>query len=274
MDVDKLRVDELDFELLIRGLETEGNGDHKRKILRSRLRIERSMPTTNPLVELDPGEHLQACDNKLIEVEQELRDTVGPISDNVYKRLHTRLVHAHGRVDLLVTDGLFSAVKANLTSRCLALFEDLQVRYQTATSVVEDLMAFASEALVGIAGLGGEIESPGVADVPPTRVRISTPVEEGTMTREPRFTSLRRPSTINNRSTFVPSEPSYPVNNLAIHKWGITFNGDAGLSSFLERIEELRAARGVSKGQLFTAAVEFFSGNALVWFRSIRDTVG
>ncbi|KAK4885622.1 hypothetical protein RN001_001893 [Aquatica leii] len=45
------------------------------------------------------------------------------------------------------------------------------------------------------------------------------------------------------------------------------------VENFLERIEELRVSRGVSKDQLFLSAVEFFSGNALIWYRSIRDNV-
>ncbi|KAF2892119.1 hypothetical protein ILUMI_14054, partial [Ignelater luminosus] len=39
------------------------------------------------------------------------------------------------------------------------------------------------------------------------------------------------------------------------------------------RLDELRTARGVTKDQLFAAAVEFFSGNALIRYRSVRDQV-
>lgn len=76
-------------------------------------------------------------------------------------------------------------------------------------------------------------------------------------------------------STFLPSSlnPRVTVNNLAINKWNLKFDGESGLSSFLERVDELRVARGVSEDQLFTAAVELFSGNALVWYRSVRDKV-
>ncbi|KAF2905912.1 hypothetical protein ILUMI_00262 [Ignelater luminosus] len=43
--------------------------------------------------------------------------------------------------------------------------------------------------------------------------------------------------------------------------------------TFFERIDELRTARGVSDSNLFNTAIELFRGDALIWYRSIRDTV-
>lgn len=269
MDVDRLKIDELNFELYVRGIAPEGNMDHKRKLLRSRLRIERSMPTTCPTVDLEPGEHLQACEDKLNEVEAELRDLVAPILDNTHRRLYTRLTHVHGRLDLLSTEGIFTAVKSSCVSRCLLLFEDLESKTNAVsasdTSSTEDLMQHHEPSAHPVT------PNPTV-DAATSRVRISTPVPEFTIPRDTRFTSFRRPSNISRFSGF-PSETTVHVNPLAINKWGVQFNGESGLSSFLERIEELRVARGVSKEQLFTAAVELFVGNALIWYRSVRDSI-
>lgn len=60
-----------------------------------------------------------------------------------------------------------------------------------------------------------------------------------------------------------------------VYKWNIHFSGDrnSDLIAFLDRVEELRASRHLEKKELFESAVELFSGNALLWFRSIRSTV-
>lgn len=56
----------------------------------------------------------------------------------------------------------------------------------------------------------------------------------------------------------------------SLHKWNLTFNGKTGVNDFLERVEELRIARGYSKPQMFQSAVEMFSETALLWYRSVK----
>jgi hypothetical protein len=90
------------------------------------------------------------------------------------------------------------------------------------------------------------------------------------------------------RSDFVSSEYSdeeveleveTPTNSdnrsVLVAKWNVTFDGHgtASLNAFLERVGELRVARGVSTSQLFRSAIDLFSGDALTWFRSIRNDV-
>lgn len=55
--------------------------------------------------------------------------------------------------------------------------------------------------------------------------------------------------------------------------WGLQFDGNLSVTNFLERVEELRTACGISRVDLFGTAVLLFSGSALTWFRSIRETV-
>lgn len=63
--------------------------------------------------------------------------------------------------------------------------------------------------------------------------------------------------------------------SVPVYKWNLQFSGDkhSDLIAFLERIEELRISRHVEKQELFESAVDLFSGNALLWFRSIRSSV-
>lgn len=61
-----------------------------------------------------------------------------------------------------------------------------------------------------------------------------------------------------------------------VYKWGISFSGSETpeqVFNFLDRVEELRHARGASKHDLFLSAIDIFTGNALLWFRSIKNTV-
>lgn len=58
-----------------------------------------------------------------------------------------------------------------------------------------------------------------------------------------------------------------------ISKWNLYFDGTSSVLSFLERIEELRFACGISKQDLFTSAVVLFRGTALTWFRSNKHSI-
>lgn len=58
-----------------------------------------------------------------------------------------------------------------------------------------------------------------------------------------------------------------------ISKWGVTFDDTSSVTDFMERVEEVRLSRRVSKQQLLVSAAEIFSERALVWFRSIRNTI-
>lgn len=88
---------------------------------------------------------------------------------------------------------------------------------------------------------------------------------------------------VGGQSPFASSTPrhgmvvaSREATQLDITKWGVKFSGEhtGSVNSFLERIEEMRIARGVSKDQLFKSAVELFESRALIWFRANRNRVG
>jgi hypothetical protein len=54
----------------------------------------------------------------------------------------------------------------------------------------------------------------------------------------------------------------------------IKFNGDPkSVYDFIERISDIAQARNIPDNDLFKSAIELFTGNARVWFRSIRTTV-
>ncbi|XP_074027277.1 uncharacterized protein [Leptinotarsa decemlineata] len=53
-----------------------------------------------------------------------------------------------------------------------------------------------------------------------------------------------------------------------VSRWRIHFDGESSVTNFLEKIEELRLSRGVTKQQLLRSAPELFTKDALFWFRT------
>lgn len=53
-----------------------------------------------------------------------------------------------------------------------------------------------------------------------------------------------------------------------VSRWRIQFDGESSVTNFIERIEELRLSRGVTKEQLLRSAPELFTKNALIWYRT------
>src|SRR5436190_17492362 len=60
------------------------------------------------------------------------------------------------------------------------------------------------------------------------------------------------------------------IKSIPVYKWDLKFSNSPGqsIASFLERVEELRRARGVTHEELFDSAVDLFTGSALIWYRS------
>ncbi|VEN61770.1 unnamed protein product, partial [Callosobruchus maculatus] len=67
---------------------------------------------------------------------------------------------------------------------------------------------------------------------------------------------------------------TYISKSAPLSEWPVKFKGDGrDVFTFLERVTELALSRKVSEQDLFDSAVELFSGDAVVWYRSIRSSV-
>nr|CAI5864685.1 unnamed protein product [Callosobruchus analis] len=53
-----------------------------------------------------------------------------------------------------------------------------------------------------------------------------------------------------------------------VSRWRLQFDGHSSVTNFLDRVEELRISRRVSKEQLLRSATELFSKDALYWLRT------
>lgn len=61
--------------------------------------------------------------------------------------------------------------------------------------------------------------------------------------------------------------------NQNVAKWNLKFDTTTDPRSFLERVDELKVAYGVSDEALFCSAAQLFSGNTLLWFRGVKSQV-
>lgn len=76
---------------------------------------------------------------------------------------------------------------------------------------------------------------------------------------------------LNTSDVIYPSSSSNK--SVPVYKWGVKYDGNSSLKAFLERVIELSKARNVSETELFNSAIDLFEGQALIWYRSIRDKV-
>lgn len=100
MEVNRLLVDELSYELLVRGLTVQGNTNQKRSALSAALKQERSEETSKlPISSLDSEQELEICCSKLQNLNDDIKHFGTNNPDNEYKRIRSKLMHVTGRIE-------------------------------------------------------------------------------------------------------------------------------------------------------------------------------
>lgn len=79
---------------------------------------------------------------------------------------------------------------------------------------------------------------------------------------------LGNPHTSPINRVYAPSSDSFYTGRPDLYRWNVKYDGQGSVNDFLQRIEELRVSRGVSKTQLLFPAAELFTGDALLWWRT------
>lgn len=250
-EVNRLAQDELVYELKWRGFVADGTVDQMRKSLRDILRHEKSgKPLNYPKYEVVVEEELQAIDNKITEIENLIKIFLEQPSLGVSKKIATKLEHVIGRADRLQADGDISkqrsdnilrvlAVEADYLDKCLPLLRK-NIESQS------ELTAFEQQLLE----VSGEV----------------TELNLGNRPTQPVSSSPVRPSRENVSFKVIP-----------VAQWNLRFSGEKdrlSVGAFLERVEELCAARHFPKENLLDSAVDLFEGHALIWYRSVKSSVG
>lgn len=231
-----LLIDELNYELEIRQTITQRPMNEKRKILCRLLEKERMKPGC--LIDMSsydkPFE--QECTEinfSVDSIKTLISDFEGSASDSLFKRIKSRLFHVLGRIKRVP----------------LPSVEDEDVLRRART--------FKNETYATCIQLEADLHE----RVQPSRAA------------SPNLLGFGDPS------SFQPiiNVPAPVINvgrSINLSEWGIKFSGDGRqVFNFLERVEELALSRNVNRDELFRSAVELFTGEAFIWFRSIKDSV-
>lgn len=71
-------------------------------------------------------------------------------------------------------------------------------------------------------------------------------------------------------SMFSPATPTV-THPLKVHRWGISFDGKGDPASFLERLEEVMLAEGVTPQRMLPCIPQILKGGAALWYRNNRN---
>lgn len=80
----------------------------------------------------------------------------------------------------------------------------------------------------------------------------------------------------------IPTYPTYPTNltspytlskNSAMLKWGITYDGHTCVLEFLSKVKDLASSCQASEPEMLNNFSHLLTGDALIWFRSYRDSI-
>ncbi|GLV33414.1 hypothetical protein CBL_20155, partial [Carabus blaptoides fortunei] len=214
------------------------------KPLRSLLKLEKSNTSlSHPDYPYTYEEYLEALNATIAE----LRALITPFNDNssstAFKKVSTKIAHAFGRADRMKAETSEQRTsRSQLVVQLITLWSDIKCR---AMSYVRS----------------STMRATGVLD-------ISTSAIEGLAP------SSDSESDVDNVATSSDARFQPKPKVVLPSQWNLHFTAEPksiSLGAFLERVDELRVARNVSKQQLFASCVDLFKGKALVWYRANRS---
>lgn len=290
MNAYHLRKAEVEYELRIRGLSISGRAEDLRKRLSQA--FSNDVPVASAVVNsLDEEAELEECEGKFKDLAKLVGDYEGDGKDNEYSRLTGRLWHLYSRVDRIPiaasVDNDAEQQKMELGKKTKFLLDSFISRAGEISVEVssraraKDQKPEADRRVVEVGsqnGLAGGVRQINLLDT-------FSPRDQQFKRKQPeefkQHDFLGTESPLGPQGKYLGGDngagqelsliaPQYQVKTIPVYKWGIKFNSGSGqsIASFLERVEELRRARGVSYGELYESAVDLFSGPALVWYRS------
>lgn len=234
MDANHLSAAEVEYELLARQVVPSKTDVLKRAQLRAVLANEKET-TAKKLVQ--PGDfdtNVEQIKSSIDEIEKILTGDADAVSTKECEVLRSRIVHLQGRIAVL-TKNASDKEKKDVVSGLSSDVLALQGLVLGHTEVLDEVKSEASTVGDLVAG-----------------------------------------------SSFLPSVeepvagPSFLPKVVPVYKWNLRFSGvenRESLMSFLEKVEDLREARGLTEQQLFRSAHDLFTGFALQWYRNIRSEI-
>lgn len=241
----------LQHELAIRGLECDNSKtvDSMRSALRPLLAMEkRSTTVCHPPYVLDIGDELAKVKEHLDIAKADVQALTPESDESKYLSLQSRLIHLFNRVNRIPLSSSSeeqAPVRSAFLSEILSFLDHLGVVFETSLGQDRDQDPSRSRS----------------SSVSSRRSDVVTNVVPPQGIRSPQHASTFR----------NPVSPSRRSTSYGVEKWNLKFSGDQrslSVHNFLERVAELCVARNVTETQLFSSAIDLFSGRALNWFRA------
>lgn len=269
-----LRKSEVEYELKIRGVSSDGTANELRKKL-SQCFSSRTEVNQEVLEALDTEAELEECEEKFDDLSSLVEDYDGNKKDNEFKRISARLRHLYHRIERLSELDTEDSEEQERTTSLLKKTKTLLDSF-SAKEVEKPTEQPPPMDPPNLAGTSTEDreEKPTVQTNLVNNYDSSTssevqPKSKPTVNAD----SKRTPREASNQQEAVKchqQDSYYRGKFIPVYKWGLKFDIESGQSvgSFLERVEELRRARGLTHQELFESAVDLFTGTALIWYRS------
>lgn len=277
MRVADLLTDEIEYELRIRGvaLPTSATTKERRKALSAVLKKERlhnlSISTIDPNL-ISEQDELQICNEKAQELE-------GISQDPYHKsnpKLRSRCEHLSRRVARLETNEGNQDVLSTLKNRVENLCADSGSSSDEEDPEPNPTSHSTQAAGVEHVGYDAGVQFPNLSPVPPVSSNqrgnfpnklpaASDDLEKTFADKLVQMLDVTLQRLDDNRGHTTP-----------VRKWGVTFSGQidgTSVVTFLNKVEEKRSSMGMSFDKLLANATDLFTGDALVWYRSIRPEV-
>lgn len=258
IDPDRLVKEELEFEISLRGINPTGNVTELASILRSLLKLESEGQHFTITYDRDPETELVICQKKVEEIEKSLLESV---TNTWQRKVRSKLGHVLNRIEhIQPLDKKGKDKKSELLAIVLNTISQLTKKIKTSE--------FST-------------------DVPPIDFAVEQKLFTGSVSSTPKATpniyqinasSQQNPTTQSSTSMEQVTDILKNLNLLDskfnMKNFGIKFSGNNSSLSFnvfFERIQEIASARGITKDFLFRCASELFEGEALIYFRAVRD---
>lgn len=246
-EINRLNSAELTFELESRGL-SAGTVVEMRKSLGNIFKLESSGMFKAVECAIPFEDNLQTIKEYTVELNSFFEEFTGDISCSNFKRVSAIMCHTLRRVE--ACKAVDNEQRKKLNEALLSL-HNIKGEYEA--KVKRFRKRDSSECAIDLSCLNINDEEE----------NDSATSEED----EHEFRSIRESLHSSTKMTPVRSYKTVPVS-----KWNLKFSGSGqmSLSAFLEHVEELRVARGVSKEELYISAIDLFTDKALLWYRANR----
>lgn len=245
-EINRLSADELSYELAIRGVTNVSTVEQSRKTLRSLLKLEReATPIDYPAYPFSFADDTAALNAKIEEVEDILNDFDGE-EISTRKKMFSKIAYLLGRINKCnASTAAEKATRSGIMVKILNLKSDLEHKIKLYERTVQN-------------------HTLGVPDLSLANVNLLAGSSTSSSSDEENELNISANSASKPRIKMVP-----------ISQWNLKFTGERdglSLSAFLERVEEMKVARGACDRDLFNSAIDLFSGKALIWYRAMRKS--